>query len=167
MANHTLIGVYSDPDVLLHAADGARQKGWKRLDALTPYPIHGLEKALGIGKSWVPWVTLGMGLTGAILGFSLQYWVHVVEWPMNIGGKPLNAWPAFFPIMFECGVLIGGISTFIAMWAACKLPTTKPVVHDERFTDNKFGLVIPLDGVNAADVENYLKSHGAEEVKHV
>lgn len=167
MANRALIGVYSDPDVLLHAADGARQKGWKRLDALTPYPIHGLEKALGIGKSWVPWVTLGMGLTGAILGFSLQYWVHVVEWPMNIGGKPFNAWPAFFPIMFECGVLIGGISTFIAMWAACKLPTTKPVVHDERFTDNKFGLVIPLDGVNAADVENYLKTHGAEEVKHV
>ncbi|MCL4305194.1 DUF3341 domain-containing protein [bacterium] len=167
MADRALIGVYSDPDVLLHAADGARQKGWKRLDALTPYPIHGLEKALGIGKSWVPWVTLGMGLTGAILGFSLQYWVHVVEWPMNIGGKPFNAWPAFFPIMFECGVLIGGISTFIAMWAACKLPTTKPVVHDERFTDNKFGLVIPLDGVNAADVENYLKTHGAEEVKHV
>ncbi|MBK6767333.1 MAG: DUF3341 domain-containing protein [bacterium] len=69
--------------------------------------------------------------------------------------------------MFESGVLVGGISTFVAMWAACKLPTSKPVIHDERFTDDKFGLVIPLDGVNAADVETYLKAHGAEEVKHV
>ncbi|MCB9358124.1 MAG: DUF3341 domain-containing protein [Calditrichaeota bacterium] len=167
MPNHAIIGVYSDPDVLLHAADGARQKGWKQLDAITPYPIHGLEKALGIGKSWVPWVTLTMGLTGAALGFLLQYWVHVIEWPMNIGGKPLNAWPAFFPIMFECGVLIGGIATFIAMWAACKLPNSKPVVHDERFTDDKFGLVIPVEGLNPADVEKYLTAHGAEEVKHV
>ncbi len=86
---------------------------------------------------------------------------------MNIGGKPMNSWPAFFPVMFESGVLIGGISTFVAMWAACKLPNSKPVIHDERFTDDKFGLVIPLDGITANDVETYLKSKGAEEVKHV
>ncbi|MBK6767335.1 MAG: DUF3341 domain-containing protein [bacterium] len=64
MAKHAaIIGVYSDPDILVEAADGARQKGWKNLDALTPYPIHGLDKALGIGASWVPWVTLVMGLS--------------------------------------------------------------------------------------------------------
>jgi len=168
MAKHpVLIGVYSDPDILMEAADGARKKGWKHLDAYTPYPIHGLDKALGLKASWVPWVTLAMGLTGAALGFTLEYWVHVLKWPINIGGKPLNAWPAFFPVMFESGVLIGGISTFVAMWAACKLPSKNPVIHDERFTDDKFGLVIPLDGVTATDAEAYLKSTGAEEVKHV
>ncbi len=162
-----IIGVYSDPDILMEAADGARKKGWKNLDAYTPYPIHGLDKALGIGSSWVPWVTLVMGLLGALGGFTLEYWVHVIQWPMNIGGKPLNSWPAFFPIMFESGVLIGGISTFVAMWAACKLPTKTPVIQDERFTDDKFGLLIPIEGVTPSDVESYLKSSGAEEVKHV
>lgn len=161
-----LIGVFSDPEHLLEAADGARRKGWKQLDAITPYPVHGIEKALGVGNTWVPWVTLTMGLLGAIGGFTLQYWVHVLVWPMNIGGKPLNAWPAFFPIMFESAVLIGGISTFVAMWAACHLPTKTPVVLDERFTDDKFGLVIPVEGMSPADVEAYLKSSGAEEVKH-
>ena len=167
MPNAALIGVYSDPDQLMHAADGARKRGFKNLDAYTPYPLHGLEKALGLPNSWVPWVTLIMGLTGATLGFTLEYWVHVIQWPMIIGGKPLNSWPAFIPIVFESGVLIGGISTFVAMWAACKLPKKNPTIFDLRFTDDKFGLFIPLDGVSAADAEAYLKSSGAEEVKHV
>ncbi len=73
MAKHpVLIGVFSDPDILMEAADGARLKGWKQLDAIIPYPVHGLDKALGLKASWVPWVTLVMGLAGALLGFTLQ-----------------------------------------------------------------------------------------------
>jgi hypothetical protein len=71
------------------------------------------------------------------------------------------------PITFECGVLAGGISNFIAMWIACRLPKANPLIHDERFTDDMFGLIVPLDGVDEQEVMAYLKSAGAEEVKHV
>jgi hypothetical protein len=162
-----LVGVFAHDDQIMQAADGARQKGWKGLDAFVPYPLHGLDKALGLKRSWVPWVTLVMGLSGAAGGFALQVWTSAVNWPLNVGGKPFISWPAFLPITFESGVLIAGLSTFVAIWAACKLPKSKPVIHDERFTDDKFGLIVPLDSVDEADVRAFLNEQGAEEVKRV
>jgi hypothetical protein len=162
-----LVGVFAHDDQIMQAADGARQKGWKGLDAYVPYPLHGLDKALGLKRSWVPWVTLVMGLSGAAGGFALQVWTSAVDWPLIVGGKPFISWPAFLPITFESGVLIAGLSTFVAIWAACKLPKAKPVIHDERFTDDKFGLIVPLDHANEADVRAFLNAQGAEEVKRV
>lgn len=163
-----VVGIFSDPDQILHAADGARTKGWKQIDAIVPYPIHGLDGALGLKMSWVPWVTFVMGLTGASLGLYFQYWVSAVDWPINIGGKPNFPWPAYIPITFESGILIGGISTFFAVWAACKLPNKNPRIYDERFTDDKFGLVVPLrEGVSESDVVSYMKGAGADEVRVV
>jgi hypothetical protein len=163
-----VVGFFNDPDVILHAADSARKKGWKDLDAIVPYPIHGMEHALGIRMSWVPWVTLIMGLLGVIGGFGLQAWVSAVAWPLNIGGKPLISWPAFIPVTFECGILIGGISTFIAMWAACKLPNKKPRIFDERLTDDRFALVVPIyEGIRTDDVSTFLKGAGADDVRIV
>jgi hypothetical protein len=162
-----LVGVFAHDDQILQAADGARQKGWKGLDAFVPYPLHGLDKALGLKRSWVPWVTLVMGLSGAAGGFALQVWTSAVDWPLNVGGKPFVSWPAFLPITFESGVLIAGLSTFIAIWAACRLPKAKPVIHDERFTDDKFGLIVQIEGANESEIRAFLTVQGAEEVKRV
>jgi len=163
-----IVGVFDDGDQVLQAADGARQKGWKGLDAFVPYPLHGLEKALGLKHSWVPWATLVCGLGGAVGGFLLQAWTSAVDWPLIIGGKPFMSWPAFLPITFECGVLAGGIGTFIAMWFANGLPKLDPKIHHEAFTDDKFGLIVPLaEGVSETEVSDYMKSQGAEEVKRV
>lgn len=167
-ATQVMIAVFSEPQAVLDAAEAARKKGWHHLDIITPYPIHGMEKAIGLKMSWVPWVTLVMGLGGAILGFLFAAWTSAVDWPINIGGKPLVSWPAFIPVVFECGILIGGISTFVALWRACHLPKATPRVYDERFTDDKFGLVIPLEhGVHEADVQTFLKSTGADDVRRM
>lgn len=163
-----MVAVFSDPDAVLHAAERASQQGWKELDMVTPYPLHGSEKALGLKMSWVPWVTLIMGLGGALGGLTLQAWTSAVDWPINVGGKSYFSWPAFIPITFESGILIGGISTFVAMLVASKLPKKKPRILDERFTNDKFGLVVPLhEGMNEREIEEFLRSVGAEEVKRV
>lgn len=167
-ATQAMLGIFSDPDVILHAADAARRKGYPQLNAITPYPLHGMEAALGIGHSWVPYVTLATGLLGGLLGFALQVWTSAVDWPLNVGGKPFVSWPAFVPVMFECAILVAGISTFVAMWIACKLPTATPKIHDERLTDDRFALVIPLtDGAAEPDIEQFLKGAGADEVRRV
>ena len=163
-----MVAVFSDPDTVLQAAERASKQGWKGLDMVTPYPLHGSEKALGLRASWVPWVTLITGLGGALGGLTLEGWTSAVDWPINVGGKSYFSWPAFIPITFESGILIGGISTFIAMLVASKLPKKKPRILDERFTNDKFGLVVPLhDGMNEREIAEFLRSVGAEEVRRV
>jgi hypothetical protein len=163
-----ILGVFSDPDGVLSAADHARRMGWQDLDMITPYPLHGSEHALGLKQSWVPFVTLGAGLMGGFLGFLFQAWVHTTSWKLNIGGKSPLAWPAIIPITFESGILIGGIATFIAMWIACHLPRKQPLILDERLTDDKFGLVVPLRaGMVEAEISNFMKEAGADEVRRV
>jgi len=163
-----MIGVFSDPDDVLHAAEEARKHGWRDMDMITPYPLHGSEKALGLKMSWVPWVTLITGLGGALGGLALQGWTSAVDWPINVGGKSYFSWPAFIPITFESGILIGGISTFIAMLVASNLPKKKPRIFDVRFTDDKFGLIIPLhEGAKEGEITQFLRGVGAEEVRRV
>jgi hypothetical protein len=154
--------------VAVHAASQARDKGWKQLDMITPYPVHGAEKALGLKASWVPYVTLIAGLTGAAGGFLFQLWTHSIDWKLNIGGKSPVAWPAIIPITFECGILVGGLATFVAMWVACHLPKANPKVYDERLTDDRFALIIPLEaGMKDPEIEQFLKEAGADEVRRV
>jgi hypothetical protein len=163
-----MLGLFRDPHEILVAAKAARKRGWKDLDAITPYAIHGMERALGLKVSWVPWVTLISGLAGAFGGYELQAWTQAVDWPINIGGKPFVSWPAFIPITFECGILVGGIATFIAMWIACKLPITRPRILDQKLTDDRYGLVVPLAaGMNEAEITEFLKGAGADEVRRV
>jgi hypothetical protein len=163
-----ILAIFHDPDAILAAAGRARHAGWKDLDMITPYPLHGAEEALGLKRSWVPFVTLGAGLTGGILGFIFQAWAHTTAWKLNIGGKSPLAWPAAIPITFESGILIGGIATFVAMWIACGLPRKQPRIYDERLTDDQFGLVVPVrQGMVEAEISKFLKEAGADEVRRV
>src|ERR1700722_8056425 len=91
----------------------ARQAGYRQMDAYTPYAIEGLAEELGEPKTRIPLVVLIGGLVGAGAGFLMQYWSMAVDYQMNVGGRPLNSWPAFFPIAFEMMILVASISAFL------------------------------------------------------
>jgi hypothetical protein len=157
-----VLALYEDPDTLLRAAALAKEHGFAEMDAYTPYPVHGLSEALGIRQSWVPYVTLVMGLTGAALGLTFEIWTSAVDWPINVGGKPYVSLPAFIPITFECGVLLGGTMTLAALLLACGLPNLKKPILDRDLTNDRFGLWVPEIGPdwNEARILQVLKSTG-------
>ena len=163
-----VIGFFEDPQTLLEAAGQVREKGLKNVDAFTPYPVHHLPEALGIKRSWVPWATLVAGFSGATLIYTFMYWTSTVDWPVNVGGKPFHSWPAFIPITFEGGVLLGGVATFIALLLACGLPRRKPFIIDPQLTNDRFALVIPeKENPGKGNLEEFLKNIGAHEVKRI
>ena len=100
-------GIWSDDEKILIAAAKMRDAGYKKFDAITPFPVHGMEEAVGIPRSGIPWVTFFAGLTGLSAGLGLQYWMSVVSWPINVGGKPLFSIPAFIPVTFELTFISG------------------------------------------------------------
>ena len=162
-----LLALYDNPDTLIHAAARAREHGFEGMDAFTPYPVHGLSEALGIRKSWVPYVTLIMGLAGAGLGLLFQIWTSAFDWPLIIGGKPMISLPAFIPVTFECGVLLGGTMTLAALLVACRLPNLKAPILDRNLTNDRFGLYVPEYGPdwNEARIVKLLEGTGALEVR--
>ncbi len=141
-----VLALYEDPDTLLLAASQVRAHGFANADAYTPYAVHGLSEALGIRKSWIPYVTLVMGLGGAGLGLLFQIWTSAYDWPINIGGKPMISLPAFIPVTFECGVLVGGTMTLAALLVACGLPDFTTPILDRDLTHDRFAIFIPESG---------------------
>lgn len=141
-----VLALYEDPDRLLNAAAVVKEHGFTGVDAFTPYPVHGLSEALGIRKSWIPYVTLVMGLTGAGLGLTFEIWTSAYDWPLIVGGKPMVSLPAFIPVMFESGVLIAGTMTLAALLIACGLPSLHKPILDRDLTNDRFGLYIPESG---------------------
>jgi Protein of unknown function (DUF3341) len=164
-----VLALYDDPDKLLAAAAIAKEHGFPDLDAYTPYAVHGLSEALGIKKSWVPYVTLVMGLSGAALGLTFMIWTSAYDWPINVGGKPMISLPAFIPITFECGVLIGGTMTLAALLLACGLPNLSKPILDRDLTNDRFGLWVPESGPewNEARVLKTLRHTGAVDIRVV
>jgi hypothetical protein len=162
-----VLALYADPDSLLTAAAQAKEHGFEDMDAFTPYPVHGLSEALGIRKSWVPYVTLVMGLSGAALGLTFMIWTSAYDWPILIGGKPMVSLPAFIPITFECGVLLGGTMTLAALLVACGLPNLNKPILDRDLTNDRFGLWIPEVGPswNEGRIVQFLKSTNPVDVR--
>lgn len=164
-----LLALYDNPDALIHAAANAREHGFEGMDAYTPYPVHGLSEALGLRKSWVPYVTLAMGLSGAALGLGFQIWTSAIDWPLIVGGKPMVSLPAFIPVTFECGVLLGGTMTLAALLVACGLPNFNAPVLDRNLTNDRFALFIPEAGPEGSTERalRFLKSTGPVEVRSI
>lgn len=164
-----VLALYDDPDTLLAAAGQVRAHGFTDADAYTPYAVHGLSEALGIKKSWVPFVTLIMGLSGAGLGLWFEIWTSAYDWPINVGGKPFISLPAFIPITFECGVLIGGTMTLAALLVACGLPDFSTPVLDRSLTNDRFAIFIPESGRdwNEERTLQFLKGTKASELRVV
>jgi hypothetical protein len=141
-----LVGHFDTPAELMHACEKIRDAGYQKFDAHTPFPVHGLERAMGLGPSRLPFIVLGGGLCGAILGFGLQWWVHSQAYPINYSGKPYFAFQAYVPITFELTVLLSAFACFFGMWLMNGLPRFHHPVHAhigfERFSDDKFFISI-------------------------
>jgi len=136
VALYGLLAEFASADALLQAAAAARGGGYRKMDAYTPFPVEGLSEALGMEHTRLPWIVLAGGAVGAIAGYGLQYWVSVIEYPLNIGGRPLHSWPAFIPITFETTILVASLSAVLGMLALNGLP--RP--HHPLFAVEAFSL---------------------------
>ena len=163
------VGIWLDDHELVVAARKVREAGYQKFDAITPFPVHGLEEAIGIKRSMIPWVTFFAGLLGLGSGLALTFWTSAVDWPLNIGGKPFFSGPAFTPIMFELTILFAALFSVGALFAMCGLPKLDPPVIDPDLTSHKFALFIPENDTNydAARAEQMLKTLGAKEVRRI
>ena len=125
---------FDDPDELLAATQRAYDEGYRQMDAYTPFPVHGLSEALGMRHTRLPVIVLIGGLAALIAGYGLQYWVNVIEYPYNIGGRPFHSWPAFLPVTFETTVLLASLSAVLGMLGLNGLPQPyHPVFNASRF----------------------------------
>ena len=145
-ALHGLMAEFDDPTSLVVATGRARDEGYRRMDAYSPFPIEELHEALGAPPSPLPLIVLIGGVVGCIGGYGLQYWVSVFAYPVNVGGKPWHSWPAFIPVTFECTILAAALAAVLGMLALNGLPMPyHPVFNVPRFalaSRNRFFLVI-------------------------
>lgn len=129
-----LLAEFDNPTDLVAAARRAHEAGYRKMDAYTPYPIEELSEALELGNTWVAPIVLIGGLTGALIGYGLQYYIAVIDYPLNIGGRPLHSWPAFIPVTFELTILFAGLFAVLGMLALNGLPMPHhPVFNAPRF----------------------------------
>lgn len=143
MSRRIFLGVFDSEEDTMGAVHATRARGLKIIDVFTPYAVHGLDRAMGLAPSKIPWVCFALGLAGATAKVWFEYWTTAVDWPLNVGGKPWNSLPAFVPVTFEVMVLCAGVSTVIALFVASRLwPGKRPTLPVPGVTDNRFALVI-------------------------
>jgi len=131
---------------LVHAARRTHEAGYRKIDAYSPFPVEELAEAIGFHKNYVPLVTLIGALTGGISGYFMQYWIAVISYPVNVGGRPYHSWPSFIIVTFEMTILFGAIFAVFGMLALNGLPMPHhPVFNVPRFafaTKDRFFLII-------------------------
>jgi hypothetical protein len=163
------IAAYFDlPDDLMAAAAYARESKYEKFDAYSPFPIHGMDDAMGLGRSWIPWVTFGAGSGGFLTANALQFGTMSFDWPMIIGGKPFAPWPSFVPIMFELTVLLAGVTTGLVMLIAAGC-FRKPFIIDREITNDRFVLWISADDDNfdPSEVQAFMESLNPVEIRTI
>ena len=169
-----LAGIWSNEQAFLSAIKSLKEKGYKQFSAITPCPVHGLEELLEIKRSWIPYITFIFGSAGCLFGLWFTWWTSAVNWPLIVGGKPLWSLPAFIPIIFECTILLGALSSVGALFYACRIPSVDPPVLDPDLTSHKFAIYFSIKGQKIShneqaaieDLEQHLKSFGAQKVLH-
>jgi hypothetical protein len=145
-AIYGLMAEFDAPTDLVEAARKTHQAGFQKIDAYSPFPVEELAEAIGFHKNSVPLIVLVGGLLGGLSGYLMQYWISAVNYPINVGGKPFNSWPAFIVVTFEMTVLFAGIAAVFGMLALNGLPMPyHPVFNVPRFafaTKDRFFLII-------------------------
>ena len=168
-----LLAEYETPAELYHACEQVRDAGYAAWDAYTPFPVHGLEKAMGLKASLVPWIVCVMGFTGAALGFSLQYWISAIDYPIIIAAKPFNSYPAFVPVTFEPGILLGSFGAVFGMLGLNKLPQLYHSLFNSknfaRVTDDRFFIAIEArdQRYDTVETRKLLEGTGALSIEEV
>jgi hypothetical protein len=131
-----LMAEFEHPEQLLKAAQRTHDAGYRKIDAYSPMPVEGLAEAIGFYRNAVSPLVLGGGLFGCIGGFGLMYWITTIAYAHNVGGRPMNSWPAYIPITFECTVLLASLTAVIGMLALNGLPMPyHPVFNWQEFVD--------------------------------
>lgn len=168
-----ILAEFRSPEALLAAARAAREAGYRRMDAFSPFPVEGLAEQVGFGFNLLPWLVLLAGFGGAALGFYMEYYGMAISYPIVVAGRPLNSWPAYIPITFELGVLSASIVGLLGMLMLSGLPRpSHPVFYASRFslaTRDRFFLCIeaadPL--FNADEARAFLEGQSPEGVEPV
>ena len=168
-----LMAEFDEPDQLLRAAQKAYAEGYRNMDAYSPFPIEGLAEAIGFHHNRVALIVLIGGALGCLTGFFLQYYVAVFNYPLDIGGRPLNSWPSFIPITFELTVLFGAFFAIFGMLALNRLPMPHhPVFNAPGFelaTRNRFFLCLESEDpkFDRERSKEFLDSLSARQVSEV
>lgn len=173
MSTAGITGLFTNPDLVLTAAERLRKAGYQKFDFHTPYPLHGLDEAMGIKPTILPWISLGAALAGAGIALHLQWWTGAVDYPLVIGGKPFFAFEPSIPIAFELTVLLSAIATTIGMFALNRLPQWfskwQSDPHFLRMTDDGFVVTVDSDDAQFDEqkTKSLLETLGAEQVRLV
>src|SRR4051812_14933326 len=168
-----IMAEFADPNELVAAAHRAHHEGYRRMDAYSPLPIEELHEAIGFHTTRLPLVVLIGGIIGCIGGYLLQYWGSTLAYPLNASGKPLNSWPAFIPVTFECTILGAALAAVFGMLALNGLPQPyHPVFNVPRFalaSRNRFFLCIEARDpqFDLHRTRSFLETLGAREVTTV
>ena len=165
-----LMAEFDSATELFDAANAVREAGYTKTDAFSPFPIHDIDEALGIRRSVLPLLVFFGGITGLMLGVALQVFVHYIDYPMNVGGRPYLSWPSFVPPSYELTILLAGFTAVFGMLFLNGLPRPyHPVFNVPRFalaTREKFFLVIEaVDPLYSYDgTRSFLEGLGPQEV---
>ena len=168
-----VIAEFEGPSELVHAARKTYEAGYRRINGYSPYPIEELSEAIGFTHTSLPLIVFIGGVLGGLAGFFMQYYMEVIDYPLNVGGKPYNSWPAFIPITFECTVLAAAFSAVLGMLILNKLPQPyHPVFNTPNFalaTRDRFFLAVEANDpqFDQEKVTALLKSLNAMEVSDV
>ena len=167
----SLTALFDTPDEIIHAAHETSSAGYTRYDVHTPYPVHGMDKAMGLRQSRLGIFVLVFGLLGAVSSVLFMSWVTLVDYPLVIGGKPFWSWPAFVPVAFEITVLLAAVLLVVTMIVLYfKFPNISHPLHDtpymKRISSDKFGISIQADDpkFNEREVREFLKKIGGKEI---
>jgi hypothetical protein len=159
-----IVGSFIDEEQCAHAVEELREAKVSDFNTFSPYPSHIIAHAIGLPKSRARWVSFTGGITGVLTGLAITIGT-TYEWRLNAGGKPLVSWPPFIVICFELMILLGGIFGFFGFLGFSGVPALEPLTgYKDRFTGDRFGLVVRCDEGDRSRIEGLIRTAGAEEV---
>lgn len=165
-----VLGEFTTPEAMIAAIVALRERGYRRIDAFSPYPVHGAEEAAGMPRSPLGWIVFPLGLLGAGVAYLLQWYCNAFDYPLNVGGRPPHSAPAFIPITFEMGVLSAAVGGLITYFALTQLPELWSPVFEvegfERASIDRFWVGVDArdPGFDRLGVEQALTELGASRV---
>ena len=169
-----LMAEFDGVNELVDAVKATRAAGYRQYDAYTPFPVEAVSEAMGDTTSRLPLLVLVGGIVGLVGGYALAYWTSAIAYPINVGGRPLNSWPAFIPITFETTVLCAAIATVLGMLGLNGLPMPyHPVFNVERFRNrgSREGFFLAIESsdpkFDRGATFEFLKSLGPREINEV
>lgn len=175
IGTYAVVAEFDTPEACIHAAESAREAGYSKLDAYSPFPVHGMSEAIGFHCNKVPFFIFTGGMIGSLTGFTLQWYTATIDYPLSIGGKPFNSLPSFMPITFECTILFSAFTAVFGMLALNKLPKPYHSIFNTpnfaRASQDRFFLAIEHDdpNFNPTEIMEFLKRFkplNVSEVQH-